>query len=70
MSHDVSWRVILTGDAPQQENHPDFENRKRGVSASSVAEIRYVLEKAGVEFTNGAEQTNRSRPNITVVISF
>jgi transcriptional regulator with XRE-family HTH domain len=33
----------------------DFENRKRGVSASAVAEIRYVLEKAGVEFTTGDE---------------
>jgi transcriptional regulator with XRE-family HTH domain len=31
----------------------DFENRKRGVSASAVAEICYVLEKAGIEFVEG-----------------
>jgi transcriptional regulator with XRE-family HTH domain len=29
-----------------------FENRKRKVSAATIAEIRYALEGGGVEFTN------------------
>jgi transcriptional regulator with XRE-family HTH domain len=33
----------------------DFESRRRKVSAAASAEIRYVLERAGVEFTNGGE---------------
>jgi transcriptional regulator with XRE-family HTH domain len=32
-----------------------FENSKKRVSAATVAEIRYVLERGGVEFTNGGE---------------
>jgi transcriptional regulator with XRE-family HTH domain len=33
----------------------NFENRKLGLSAATIAEIRYFLERTGVEFTNGGE---------------
>jgi hypothetical protein len=45
----------------------DFENRKR-VSPSAVAEIRYVLENAGVDFTNGDEPKVKLRKTKGVVI--
>jgi transcriptional regulator with XRE-family HTH domain len=56
-------RLLLGWSQPIMASHvhvtsttiSNFENRKLGLSAATVAEIRYVLEKAGIEFTNGGE---------------